>query len=209
MRDYLAQIAKLDRRTIHLKCARAFTNSFRVLEHAPNLYQRTVHLTFASRYHFPMNSNRATQPTEIPCGTRVSDPLHFIHERTASPAPRGSRAADRAFLIATLSRIEVSVTRSFKRRKYFLIATRMAFPDSTKLVIPMPEFAKINRDTDLVELLVSHSKQRPDRQINRDISGASLASRRASRITSHKLPLTNTLSSPLPISAVSLCRCIA
>jgi hypothetical protein len=172
------------------------------------------------RYHFPVKSNRATRPGRIPSGTRASNSLYFIYEKTASPAGHGSRTPGRALLIETLPRIEISITRSFKRRKHFLIATRMhissgrlcalrrGFPGSTKRLIPTPEFAKINRDIELIEHLVSHSKQRPDPQINRDIFYPEIAAERRSngpvslalrelftnhksRITSHASHLTN------------------
>jgi hypothetical protein len=105
----------------------ALINSNRVLEHAPNLYQRTVHLTFAMRYHFPMNLNRAIRPGKILCGARASNPLHLIHERTAAPAGHRWCLADRTFLIETPPRIEIAITHSFKRRKHFLIETRNSF----------------------------------------------------------------------------------
>jgi len=50
-----------------------------------------------------------------------------------------------AFLIETRPRIEIGVTHSFKRRKHFLIETRMRYLLFTELTIPIADPAKINR----------------------------------------------------------------
>ena len=84
-------------------------------------------------------------------------------------------------LIETAPRIEIGVTHSFKRRKYFLIETRMCVSSASRCILPggpfysmeslkpIQETAKINRQPELVERIASYSKQRAIPQINRQL----------------------------------------
>jgi len=88
-------------------------------------------------------------------------------------------------LIATPPRIEIAVTRSFKKRKHFLIETTLhvfpaslllaprAYSCSTAASTRIAETSKINRNISLIEPAVSHSKQKAAPQINRNISQGS------------------------------------
>jgi hypothetical protein len=119
-----------------------------------------------------MNPNRATRPARIPRGSRASNPPHLGHERTASPAGHGSRASDRAFLIATLPRIEIAITHSFKRRKHFLIATRSALSGAS----PSASFqVKIGRAHARFRLPLFTTHQLHLREFNPQGSNASLS----------------------------------
>jgi hypothetical protein len=99
--------------------------------------------------------------------------------------------------IATLPRIEIAATRSFKKRKHFLIATTLCVFSASRFLVPgrvfpasplfvpggysrsaaastrIAESAKINRNIALIESDVSHSKQKAAPQINRNISQGS------------------------------------
>ena len=99
--------------------------------------------------------------------------------------------------IATLPRIEIAVTRSFKKRKHFLIAITLCVFSASRFLVPgrvfpasplfvpggysrstsastrLSETSKINRNIALIESAVSHSKQKAAPQINRNISQGS------------------------------------
>jgi hypothetical protein len=106
----------------------------------------------------------------VPCGkldAGVFDPLresdmrdeptnrHPLFEPHSGPAEEKS--------IATLSRLEFTATRLFKRGKHFLIATRMCVSSASRFRVPggnscstvvpirIAEAAKINRNIELIE----------------------------------------------------------
>jgi hypothetical protein len=81
-------------------------------------------------------------------------------------SPTWHRASKKS-LIATVTRIEIAVTCSNKRRKHFLIATRNGCCSAARVKNRVAETAKINRNTQLVESLVSRSIQRIGHPINR------------------------------------------
>ena len=78
------------------------------------------------------------------------------HSSDSAPS---RRSTPNKILIATVSRLEISVTRSDKRRKHFLIATRNEgwFVAGTRL--PFPQTAKINRKPELIDTPASCSIQ--------------------------------------------------
>jgi hypothetical protein len=82
----------------------------------------------------------------------------------------GTNPPGKRLLIETASRIEIRVTRSFKRRKHFLIETRTANCVASGTRLRLAETAKINRDISLIESPVNHWKQRTAASINRNIS---------------------------------------
>jgi hypothetical protein len=174
--------------------------SYSVLVLAPILYQRTVHFIIATRYHCSTKMIRAVQHGKIPFGSLgpVAGPI--ISVSSAASASRASRVTnqepqitDPAFLIATLPRIEIVATRSFKRRKHFLIATRPAYSGSTATSVRPAEVCKINRNIKLIESPVTHSRQRAEHQINRNISGCSFVHTfRVSPVTTQHFPVRTT-----------------
>jgi hypothetical protein len=87
----------------------------------------------------------------------------------------GTNPPGKRLLIATASRIEIRVTRSFKRRKDFLIETRIANRAASRTRLRLAKTAKINRDIALIESPASHCKQRAAASINRSISQGSFA----------------------------------
>jgi len=91
-------------------------------------------------------------------------------------------------LIETAPRIEIAITHSFKRRKHFLIETRIGVWFASGTVSLAPETAKINRHTELVESLVSHSKQRAGSPINRHKSRCLPHSRELLSYTQYPTP---------------------
>jgi hypothetical protein len=140
--------------------------SYSVLVPAPILYQRTVHFIFATRYHCSTRMNRASQHGRIsrddlaPCL-----PVHFSGAANLPYVNHGSQVTSLALLIAT--RMCVS-TASWLRLPE---GCHFSAPASD----PFPEAAEINRDIQLIEPPVSHSKQKTAFQINRNISKGSLA----------------------------------
>jgi Cof subfamily protein (haloacid dehalogenase superfamily) len=90
--------------------------------------------------------------------------------RSSSPRRRQSKS-----LIATVPRLEIVVTPSYKRRKHFLTATRTSrcFAPETRFQLAEP--AKINRKPKLIEHPVSYSKQRTVLQINRKLLQSPIA----------------------------------
>jgi hypothetical protein len=72
-------------------------------------------------------------------------PLYIAEAPTAGSTSNGSRVTDHALLIATRPRLEIVVTRSFKRRKHFLTATRMRVPSASRFPAP----AGYSRSTEL------------------------------------------------------------
>src|ERR1700690_224843 len=140
--------------------------------------------------------DRAHQPECEPQGSTPLPPPFDALRRGISP----SSAVAGKSLIATVPRIEISVTRSFKRRKHFLIATRMrvscafrsllpgrgCFSVGTRL--PLPKTVKINRNTELLEPRVCCSKQRTGAPINRNKSGTPAT--HSQRFSCHSLALS-------------------
>src|ERR1700683_3386232 len=70
-------------------------------------------------------------------------------------------------------RLEIRVSHSFKRRKHFLTATRIAFFAYANFLpgkAPFVRSPKINRKPELIEPPISYRKQRAGTQINRKLS---------------------------------------
>src|ERR1700683_3437240 len=111
-----------------------------------------------------------------------AEPRRACLPRHTNPPPQTSMK--HANSIATLPRLEIFLTHSFKRREHFLTATRMCgfsasrcpvrgrvsaaswflamgrHSCSAESLIRIAKPAKINRHTELIETPVSHSKQR-------------------------------------------------
>src|ERR1700690_3019376 len=96
----------------------------------------------------------------------ISQPSIMSIPLPQSPLATGHSPLATAFLIATRPRIEIGVTHSFKRRKHFLIATRMRCFHSTELTDQIARPAKINRRYSSLTtlqgsgILATYSKQR-------------------------------------------------
>lgn len=115
-------------------------------------------------------------------------------ESTPTASSRWREA--RKSLIATVPRLEIVVTPSYKWRKHFLIATRNGGCSAAGTTFFEAETAKISRKPGLVESLVSHSKQRTLSQINRQLS-ACPAERQKTFPAPHTMPLALRLSGRL------------
>jgi len=110
--------------------------------------------------------NCAFQHGKILSGSLAPIVAPIISVLTAASASRKSRLTNPAFLIETVPRIEIVVTRSFKKRKHFLIETRILLGDGTVHNVRAAETAKINRKPESARLPVSQSKQRTIPRIN-------------------------------------------
>lgn len=136
------------------------------------------------------NETRA-MTTGLPCSSAIAP-----QAQSAEAIPPQTRATIKKS-IATVPRIEIAVTPSYKRRKYFLTGTKSGSSFAPGTRFQLPETAKINRQRELLESPVSCRKQRTGTQINRQLSLAlSLIVSRTlrshpKRFTSHKSRVTD------------------
>ena len=177
----------------------------------PVSHRKQKTAAFPNRYRFEDPSTVVALPalaqegaqqrerrTPSDCSNRVtlhSDRSMYGTRRSRNfSASRVSFASSPSVLIATVPRLEIGVTHSYKRRKHFLTATR------TRCSFTLTE--KINRQPELLESPVSHRKQRPGHQINRQLShGSFLPFPLFTLPFSKHLPLPNT-QNPTPHSLI-------
>jgi|ERR1700683_4402341 hypothetical protein len=127
----------------------------------------------------------------LPCPSAIAPRAQFIEV-----IPPQTGKANKS-LIATVRRLEIVVTHSYKRRKHFLTATKSRSSFAPETRFQLPKVAKISHKSELIEPPVSHSKQWIGTKLNRKLSVTlSLIVSRTlrshpKRFTSHKSRVTD------------------